>query len=122
MTSAMDTSTLRESASDAIRYWEPRRIAYNLVLAVVVLAHFWIGYPASKAALSLNLALLVFLLAVAANTAYCAAYVVDVFAQLSSYREAWRKRRWALFAIGTVFAGIVTRFIAMGMFQSPAAN
>jgi len=114
----MNTQTLRESATDAIRYWEPLRLAYNLVLAIVVLSYFWIGYPASKSALSLDVALIVFLLAVVANVAYCAAYVVDVFAQASGYREVWRKYRWALFAIGTLFAGIITRFVAMGIFQS----
>jgi hypothetical protein len=113
----MNGQTLRESATDAIRFWEPLRLAYNLVLAIVVLAYFWIGYPASKAMLSLNLALIVVVLAVIANVAYCAAYIVDVFAQASAYREAWRKHRWALFAVGTLFAGIITRFVAMGMFQ-----
>lgn len=113
----MDAQTLRGSVTDAIRYWEPRRIAYNLVLAIVVLIYFWIGYPASKTALSANLAQLVFLLAVLANVAYCAVYIVDVFAQASGYRELWRKYRWALFVIGTLFAGILTHFFAMGMFH-----
>lgn len=113
----MDAQTIRESTTDAIRFWEPLRLAYNLVLAVVVLAYFWIGYPASRAMLNLNVALIVFVLAVLANVAYCAAYIVDVFAQASGFRDLWQKYRWALFAIGTLFAGIITRFIAMGMFQ-----
>jgi hypothetical protein len=29
----MDTTDLRESATDAIRFWEPRRLIYNAVLA-----------------------------------------------------------------------------------------
>jgi hypothetical protein len=58
-----------------------------------VLSYFWIGYLASKSVLSLNLALIIFLLAVLANVAYCAAYVVDVFAQASGYRALWRKYR-----------------------------
>jgi hypothetical protein len=118
----MDTSALRESATDAIRYWEPRRIAYNLVLAVVVLAYFWIGYPASKSGIAVDEILVVFLLAVGANVAYCAVYVVDLFAQASGYRDQWRKHRWTLWLIGTVFAGILTRFIAMGMFHVPSLN
>jgi len=114
----MDAQTLRESATDAIRYWEPRRIAFNFVLAAVVLAYFWIGYPTSRSALSVNLALLVFLLAVLANVAYCAVYLVDVFAQASGYRDLWRKYRWTLFMVGTLFAAVITRFFAMGMFQT----
>jgi hypothetical protein len=115
----MDTQILRDSATDAIRFWEPLRVAYNLVLAIVVLAYFWIGYPASKSALSLNLVLAVFVLAVIANAAYCTAYLVDVFAQMSGYRDRWRRYRWVLFAIGTIFAVILTRFVSMGIFQAP---
>jgi len=36
----VDTVTIRECATDAVRYWEPRRIIYNLVLAAIVLAYF----------------------------------------------------------------------------------
>jgi hypothetical protein len=113
----MDATTLRESATDAIGYWEPRRIAYNVVLAAVVLVYFWIGYPKSKQMLSVDFILLVFLLAVLANVAYCAVYLGDVFAQVSGYRDLWRKYRWTVFAIGTIFAGVITRFFAIGFFQ-----
>ncbi len=74
------------------------------------------GYPASKAVLSVDLALGVFLLAVVANVAYCAAYLVDVFVQASGFRDVWERARWVLFAIGTAFAAVITRFVAMGMF------
>jgi hypothetical protein len=106
--------------TDAIHYWEPRRLAYNFVLATVVLACFWIAYPASKSILSVDSALVVFLMAVLANVAYCAAYVVDVFTQASGYRDLWRRYRWTLFAIGTAFAGVLTRFFALGMLSSSA--
>ena len=117
MIPCMDTTNLRESVTDAIRFWEPRRLIYNAVLAAIVLIYFAISYPASKAQLSLNGALGVFLLAVLANMAYCAAYAADIFAQISGYRELWQKYRWILFLIGILFAGIITRFAAMGMFE-----
>ena len=41
----MDAQSLRESVTGAIRYWEPRRVAYNAVLAVVVLIYFGLNYP-----------------------------------------------------------------------------
>jgi hypothetical protein len=112
----MDAPTFRESLTDAIRFWEPMRLVYNGVLAAIVLLYFWFGYPASRAELSVNSVLFLFLLAVLANVAYCAAYVVDVFAQLSGFRETWRKRRWIVFTIGLLFAGVLTRFWAMGIF------
>jgi len=108
---------MRESFTDAIRFWEPRRLIYNLALGLVVIVYFVVGYPASKATLSADFALLIFLLAVIANVAYCAAYLVDIFVQASGYREIWQRSRWLLFAVGTAFAAIITRFVAMGMFH-----
>ncbi len=102
----------------AIRYWEPRRLVYNALLAAVLLIYFGLNYPASKSILSVNLVFAVFLLAVLANVAYCAAYPVDVFVCASNYREEWRKYRWIVFIIGLSFAAIITRFFALGMFQA----
>lgn len=114
----METATIREWATDAIRFWEPRRILYNLILAAIVIAYFVVGLPLSKGSITLNGALFLFLLAVLANVAYCAAYVVDIFAQVSGFRERWQKYRWLLFAVGMVFAGILTRFWSLAFFSS----
>lgn len=113
-----DAQTLRESVSAAIRYWEPRRLLYNAVLAAVVLTYFGLNYPFSRSALSVDLVLLVFLLAVLANVAYCAAYPVDIFVSASTYGEVWRRYGWIIFWIGLLFAGTITRFFALGMFHS----
>src|SRR5579862_1603030 len=115
----MDAQSFRESLTDAIRFWEPMRLVYNGILAGIVLVYFLMGYPASRANVSVDSVLFIFLLAVLANVAYCAAYVVDLFAQLSGFREMWQKRRWVLFVIGMLFAGVLTRFWAMGMFSTP---
>jgi len=112
----MESSNLREYATDAIKFWEPARILYNLVLAAIVIVYFAVTYPVSKSALSVDVCLGLFLLAVIANVAYCAAYIVDIFAQGSGFRETWRRSRKVLFVVGTLFAAIITRFIAMGMF------
>ena len=112
----MERTDLREYVTDAIKFWEPWRLLYNLALAAIVIIYFVVGYPSSKAALTIDFCLGVFLLAVIANIAYCAAYIVDVFAQASGFREIWQRYRKILFVIGTLFAAIITRFIAMGMF------
>ena len=114
----MDAEPLRNSVSSAIRFWEPLRLVYNAALAVIVLVYFVLGFPTSKKTVSVDGVLVLFLLAVIANVAYCAAYVVDVFVQASTYREIWRKARWILFVIGLTFAAILTRFISSGMFAS----
>lgn len=103
-------------------YWEPRRLVYNAVLAVIVVICFFINYPGSKSFLSINPALFLFILAILANVAYWAAYVVDVFAQLPGYRELWRRYRWGLFVLGLAFAGVITRFWALGMFGIDPRN
>jgi len=112
----MERSDLREYATDAIKFWEPWRILYNLTLAAIVITYFALAYPASKSIITVDFCLGLFLLAVIANVAYCAAYIVDIFAQASGFREVWRRYRKTLFVIGTLFAAIITRFIAMGMF------
>jgi hypothetical protein len=71
----MNSSELRDYFTDAIRFWEPRRVIYNLALAGVVVAYFVVGYPGSKAVLSIDFALGLFLLTVGANICYCAAYL-----------------------------------------------
>lgn len=110
--------TLREAISAAIRYWEPRRILYNAVLLIVIATVFVLGLPISRSQLNLNLVLFLFVLAVLANVAYCACYVVDVVAQLSDFRAAWLRFRWTLFVVGVTFAGVLTYFFATGIFIS----
>ncbi len=97
---------MREYATEAIQYWEPRRVICNLALASVVVAYLVAAYPASKQGLTTDSILVLFLLAVVANVAYCAAYLVDIFAQMSGFRELWRSARWILFAVGLTFAAI----------------
>jgi hypothetical protein len=113
----MDSVSLRDYLTDAIRFWEPRRVLYNAALSAIVITYFALEYPASRSVLSLDFALGLFILAVVANVAYCAAYLVDVFVQASAFREVWQRSRWILFALGTTFAAIITRFMTIGMFH-----
>ena len=93
---------LREILSDAIRYWERARLLYNVVLAAIVTALFFLAWPESKAAFSFDTAQTLFVLAVLANVALCSAYVVDVFVQHSELRATWLRYRWMLFVVGLV--------------------
>jgi hypothetical protein len=78
------------------------------------------GLPSSKIALQFDLILFLFVMAVLANVAYCAAYVPDVFAQMSSLRESWLRYRWAVLVVGLAFAGVLTHFWSAGMFGNAA--
>lgn len=103
----------RKYLTDAIRYWEHKRVVYNLVLVIVVLVYFGAGFPASKRSPTLATGLLlillvVILLAVLANVAIALAYGADVFAQMSRFRKRWRAHRAILLVTGLVFAGTIT--------------
>ena len=111
-----DKPAVREILTDAIRFWEWRRLFYNLVLAAVVLLDFSRLFPASKRALEFHALLTFFLLAVLANAAYCAAYLVELFVQFSEFREPWRRYRLALWLVGAAFAAVLAHFFSVGMF------
>jgi len=114
----MSVITFREAASNAVRFWERARVAYNLVLATIVVGYFIAGLPLSKEQITFDLALGLFLLAVLANVAFCAAYPIDIFAQFTSFNAHWLRVRWTVLAVGVLFAAVITRFIVMGMFTS----
>lgn len=96
---------LRDIVTDALRYWEPRRLIYNAALALTVVLT-GIGAPRVEpwADLSMRDVLWLLLCIGIANVAYCAAYVADVFVQNSRGRERWREGRWMLLFVGTGFA------------------
>jgi len=110
--------TFGESAAAAMRYWEPRRLIYNLALAAVVAAHFAAAWPESRTSMTWDMLFGLFLLAVVANLLYCAAYGVDLFVQFSALRAEWTRRRWIVLATGTAFAAAIAHFVTMGMFRS----
>lgn len=101
---------LREILTDAIRYWEPRRIAYNVILALVVGGWFVFTWPHFRGAMTAESLLLLFILAALANICYCAAYLADIPLQYSAYRGMWRQWRWGLWLMGTLMATALTYF------------
>lgn len=101
--------------ADALKYWEPRRVIYNAVLAAVVLGHVFAGWPESRARLSVNVLLGFFFLAVLANVCYCAVYIVDFFVQFSGLRGAWAKGRVGVLTVGTIFAAIIAHFFVINI-------
>jgi len=111
---------LGEVAAEALRYWEPRRVLYNLALAVVVGWHLFSAWPAARAYLSWDHLFALIILAVLANVCYCAAYAVDIFVQYSALRDAWRRRRWVVLLVGIIFGAVVAHFFSAGMFTGPA--
>ena len=108
---ASPRSRFAEISADALRYWERRRLVYNLALAAVVLAEVLATWPKSMRYLTWNMGLGLFMLAVLANIAYCAVYAVDLFVQYSGIRTILLRWRWVLLATGIGFAAVITHFI-----------
>ena len=94
---------MNDIVNNSIRYWEPRRVAFNAVLALVVAGSFFY-HQSSLAALTWQPVIGLLLAAVLANGLYCAAYAADLLVQLSDYQAAWRRHRWLLWVAGTAFA------------------
>jgi len=117
-TQVQQRGKFREAITDAIGYWEPRRVLYNAVLTAIVVGYLAIYWPRSRSAVSFDGILVLFVLAVLANICYCAAYLGDVFVQASGFREVWRKKRWIVFLMGIILASILTRFFAIMFFGS----
>ena len=115
MTTEPATPTLRDMLSDALRYWEPRRLIYNGALLIVVAGCFAAAWPESKVMLQADTVLGIFVLAVLANVAYCAAYLPDIAIQHSGVRDTWLRWRWVVFLVGTLFASVITYFFVAAM-------
>ena len=103
-------ASLRDILSDAIRYWESRRIAYNAALVAVVVGWIAFTWPHFRPAFALPSLLPLFVLAVLANVCYCAAYLADIPAQYSAFGARWRRWRWVLWLAGVMFAGALAYY------------
>ena len=112
--------TTRQALSEALRYWEPRRVVYNAALALVVTAVYCVNLPTSRNELTFTNLQGLFVLAVLANIAYCTAYIVDVTLQLSAYRPLWLRGRWTLLVVGIAFAAVLTNIFSNGFFAQVA--
>jgi hypothetical protein len=106
----LPTARLGERLAEAARFWEPRRLVYNLVLAAVVVGWLVATWPHFRAALTLTSLLLVAILALLANVCYCAAYLVDIPMQRSGINTVWGRRRWGLWLLGTLLAIVVENY------------
>ena len=99
----LQADELRGILDDAIRFWELRRVPYNLVLAAVVV--IWVvPFGLGGVMFTWQGALALFVMAAFANVLYSVAYCLDVFVQFSSFRDLWRRRRWMLWLAGTLLA------------------
>ncbi len=102
----------RDHVTDALRFWEPARIAYNLTLALITAAMFGPALMSGDMSFTNVSVPNLVILAALANIAYSVIYPIDLFVQSSAFREARAYWRWALWGAGTLFAAALTWIIA----------
>jgi hypothetical protein len=103
-------ASFRALLADAIRFWEPWRIFYNLALSVVVVIWLVVTWPHFRPALMPSSLLLLVILGLLANACYCAAYLVDILMQHSTFCAVWKQWRWGLWLVGTLFAILLENY------------
>jgi hypothetical protein len=103
------SAPLRALLVNAIRFWEPHRLLYNLVLTAVTAAWVAESWPHFRPAFTLSTIPPMVVLALLANLCYSAAYFVDIPLQTSALTTL-RRARWALWLIGTLFAILLASY------------
>jgi len=89
--------------ADALRFWELRRIAYNLLLTMVFVGWVVVSWPLFKGAFSLVHLAQLAVLALITNVLYCAAYLAELFFRDLAL-STWHRWRWGIWIVGTLFA------------------
>jgi hypothetical protein len=100
----------RQVVTDALQYWEPGRVLYNLVLAAVVVIWIAATWPHFRPALVQSSFPALAGLAVSANFCYCAAYLVDIPMQFSPLSAVWKRRRWGPWLAGMLIAILLANY------------
>ena len=106
----------KESVANAVRYWETRRVLYNTVLTAVAAGWVILAWPHFRSVKLMGappgdthpVLLILIILAFMANVCFSAAYLVDIPLQLTF--AVWRKYRWALLVVGTLFAVLIENY------------
>ena len=104
------SSRWRGRFTSARRFWEPRRVVYNFVLAAVVVIWLVATWPHFSRAMTLSSFLPLAVLALLANVCCSAAYLVDISMQYSAPSAVWDHQRWVLWLLGTLFAIVVENY------------
>lgn len=101
---------LPESLAVAVRFWEPRRLVYNLVLAGFVAAWLVGTWPHFRPAMTLPNGLRLAGLALIANALYCTSYFGEIVVQQCERPTLAIRLRSALWIAGMVLAVLLENY------------
>ena len=108
--STENPANFRGLIADSLRFWELRRLIYNLVLFTVVATWVAATWPHFRPMIEVHSLLLLAILALLSNACYCVAYLVDIPMQCSAFNDLWRRRRWILWLVGTLLAILLANY------------
>jgi hypothetical protein len=100
---------MKPRIADALRFWEQRQIAYNLLLSIVFVGWVVVSWPSLKGAFSLVHFAQLIVLALIANVLYCASYLGELFFKDLAVSK-WHHWRWGIWIAGTLFAILVESY------------
>ena len=100
----------RDSFLEAARFWEPRRLIYNLLLLAVTVTWVLATWPHFRPAMNLTAALRISLLGLLANVCYSAAYLVEFALPGASSGKVRQGLRWAVWLVGTILAFVLANY------------
>lgn len=95
-------ASYRDMWNESLRYWEPRRLLYNALLICLSLTTLY--KTGDWRLITPFTAAMIVSAAGVANLCYTSAHAVDLALQWSDFREGWRRSRWILFGLGTIFS------------------
>jgi hypothetical protein len=105
-----DSPSLRDSFANAARFWETRRVLYNLILFLVCVIWVAASWPHFRPAMHWFNLFRMAVLALLANLCYTAAYVVDLPLAASTGRSSRQRWRWTLWLAGTLLAVLLANY------------
>ena len=95
--------------ANAVRFWEQRRIAYNLLLTVAFVGWGVVNWRFLRGAFSFVHFAQLAVLALIANVLYSAVYLAELCFK-DSAASKWHDWRWGIWIIGTLFAILVESY------------
>jgi hypothetical protein len=104
------SSSWRESFLEAVRFWEPRRLIYNLLLLAVTVTWVLATWPHFRPAMNLTVALQISVLGLLANVCYSSAYVMEIALHGATAGKVRQRLRWTVWLIGTILAFVFTNY------------
>ncbi len=94
----------------SVRFWEFRRLFYNLVLIAVVVLWVAVSWPHFRPAFNLAAFLLLAVLAVFANLCYSFVYFLELLVLRTDLQTYWFRWCPAVWIAGTLFAVLLENY------------